>query len=288
MTPTFSDRSPRRFTMIVIGAVLAGAVLGGLAVYFTLHRASEHGEQVVAKSGALYRCPMHPTVVQDHPGECLICGMQLVPVPRSSDAGTGAPPRGKIAFYRSPMDPKQTSPVPRKDEMGMDYLPVYEGELNAGAVPLEGLATVSIDPARQQLIGLRTAEVKRENIAGSWRTVGRVQVDPTGVRKINVKVEGYVEKIYVDFVGKPVRRGEALFSLYSPELLAAQNEYLLALRTRSALATGGALAANGDALVASARHKLELWDVPRSEIARLERTGQPSRRLTFVSPISGV
>lgn len=289
MTLASSDSSPRRLTLIVLGAVLAGAVLGGVAVYFTVHRGHEHGEQVVAKSDERYRCPMHPTVVQDHPGECPICGMQLMPVPGRSDAGIAAPPaRGKIAFYRSPMDPKQTSPVPRKDEMGMDYLPVYEGELSGGPAPLEGLATVSIDPARQQLIGLRTAEVKRENIAGSWRTVGRVQVDPTGVRKINVKVEGYVEKVYVDFVGKSVRRGEALFSLYSPELLAAQNEYLLALRTRNALASGGALAANGDALVASARHKLELWDVPRSEIARLERTGQPSRRLTFVSPISGV
>ena len=289
MTLASSNSSPRRLTLIVLGAVLAGAVVGGVVVYFSLHRVSERAEQVVAKSGALYRCPMHPTVVQDHPGECLICGMQLVPISGRSDAGTDAPSaRGKILFYRSPMDPKQTSPVPRKDEMGMDYLPVYGGELSAGGAPLEGLATVGIDSARQQLIGLRTAEVKRESIAGSWRTVGRVQVDPTGVRKINVKVEGYVEKIYVDFVGKPVRRGEALFSLYSPELLAAQNEYLLALRTRSALATGGVLAANGDALVASARHKLELWDVPQSEIARLERTGQPSRRLTFVSPISGV
>ena len=259
MTLASSDSSPRRLVLIVLGAVLAGAVLGGVAVYFTVHRGHEHGEQVVAKSDERYRCPMHPTVVQDHPGECPICGMQLMPVLGRSDAGIAAPPaRGKIAFYRSPMDPKQTSPVPRKDEMGMDYLPVYEGELSGGAAPLEGLATVSIDPARQQLIGLRTAEVKRENIAGSWRTVGRVQVDPTGVRKINVKVEGYVEKVYVDFVGKSVRRGEALFSLYSPELLAAQNEYLLALRTRNALVNGGALAANGDALVSSARHKLEL------------------------------
>jgi Cu(I)/Ag(I) efflux system membrane fusion protein len=185
------------------------------------------------------------------------------------------------------MDPKQTSHVPKKDEMGMDYLPVYEDEaLGGGAV--EGLATVNIDPARQQLIGLTTAEVRPGPVGGSWRTVGRVQVDPTGVRRMNVKVGGYVERIFVDFVGKPVGRGQRLFSLYSPELLSAQNEYLLALRTRQSLSAGGQLSGDGDALVASARRKLQLWDVPESEIERLERSGEASKSLTFVSPISGV
>jgi len=285
-----SNRSRHRLWLMTLGACLAGMVVGGVAVYLGSHRGRDQDEQGVAKSGPRYQCPMHPSIVQDHPGECPICGMQLMLAQDTPvDAGlVGRPAKGKIVFYRSPMDPKQTSPVPRKDEMGMDYVPVYEDELSGGRASVEGLATVSIDPARQQLIGLRTAEVKREAIGGSWRTVGRVQVDPTRVRKINVKVEGYVEKIFVDFVGKPVRRGQPLFSLYSPELLSAQSEYLLALRTRKALASGGALAENGDALVASARRKLELWDVPESDIARLERTGQPSKRLTFVSPISGV
>jgi Cu(I)/Ag(I) efflux system membrane fusion protein len=147
---------------------------------------------------------------------------------------------------------------------------------------------VNIDPSRQQLIGLRTTEVKRGPVGGSWRTVGRVQVDPTRVRRINVKVGGYVERIFVDFVGKPVRRGEPLFSVYSPELVSAQNEYLLALQTRRSLSASGQLTADGDALVASARRKLQLWDVPESEIERLEKSGEASKSLTFVSPISGV
>jgi Cu(I)/Ag(I) efflux system membrane fusion protein len=202
----------------------------------------------------------------------------------SAPAKTGA---RQIARYRSPMDPKQTSPVPRKDEMGMDYVPVYQDELAAGT-PVQGLATVNIDPARQQLIGLRTAAVTKGPISASWRTVARIEVNPAGVRKTNVKVDGFVERIYVDFVGQAVRKGQPLFTLYSPSLLSAQNEYLLALQTREALAKGGALSENGETLVASARRRLELWDVPASEIERLARTRQPTKTLTVGSPIAGV
>jgi Cu(I)/Ag(I) efflux system membrane fusion protein len=229
---------------------------------------------------------MHPTIVQDHAGECPICGMQLLAVGNGA-AGTRTRGERKIAFYRSPVDPKAMSHTPRKDETGMDYVPVYEDEALASAAA-EGPATVTIDPARQQLIGLRTAEVKRAAVGGSWRTVGRIAVDPTRVRRINVKVEGYVERVFVDFVGRPVRRGEPLFSLYSPELLSAQAEYILALETREELARGGVLAEDGEALVAAARRKMQLWDVPESEIERLRRTRQPAKSLTFVCPISGV
>jgi Cu(I)/Ag(I) efflux system membrane fusion protein len=172
----------------------------------------------------------------------------------------------------------------------MDYVAVYTDELpGAGqAPPVPGLATVTIDPTRQQMIGLKTAPVTKGQVADSWRTVGRVEVDPTRVRRVNVKIDGYVERAYVAFVGQPVHKGQALFSIYSPSLLVAQNEYLLALETRKQLAGAGALAANGDDLVKAARRKLELWDIPDKEIQRLERTGQATKTLTLVSPISGV
>ena len=116
--------------------------------------------------------------------------------------------------------------------MGMDYLPVHEDEVGGGTGPVEGLATVSIDPQRQQLIGLRTAEVSRGPVGASWRTVGKVAVDETNVHHVNIKVGGFVDTVYVDFVGKPVKRGERLFSIYSPDLLSVQQEYLLALRAK--------------------------------------------------------
>jgi Cu(I)/Ag(I) efflux system membrane fusion protein len=125
-------------------------------------------------------------------------------------------------------------------------------------------------------------------VNASWHTVARIQVDPTRVRKTNVKIEGFVERVFVDFVGQKVRKGQPLFSIYSPTLLSAQNEYLLALQTKDALAKSGSASENGENLIKAARRRLELWDVPAAEIDRLTRTREPSKTLTLVSPISGV
>jgi Cu(I)/Ag(I) efflux system membrane fusion protein len=208
--------------------------------------------------------------------------MKLTEVARSdAHAQPAVVAERRVLFYRSPMNAKQTSKVPRKDEMGMDYVPVYEDEL-ASSPAISGLAAIDIDPARQQLIGLQTAEVSQGTVGGAWRTVGRVAIDETRVRHINLKVSGFVERIYVDFVGKRVRKGDALFSIYSPELLSAQQEYVIALKTQVASMAGG------DGLVAAARRKLALWDVPESEIARLAQGGEPSKTLTLYSPLAGV
>ena len=262
----------------VLLGVAAGLVVGviGATVVPRLHHETAES---AAQHGPLYHCPMHPTYTSDKPGDCPICGMTLVPI-ESADAGK---PEHKIVLYRSPMNPAETSPVPRKDSMGMDFVPVYADE-GTVASEVSGLVGVKIDAQRQQLIGLRTAEVTKGPISGDWRTVGRVAVNETRVRKINLKVDGFVEKLFVDFTGKLVRRGDPLFSLYSPDLLSAEQEYLLALRTREQLGASPA----GEDLVASARRRLELWDIPKSEIDALEQTKTPHRTLTLTSPIAGV
>lgn len=285
-----TSRPSTRFVAVATVVLLIGMSLGVGATWLAMRKpGGAHADSTASADKPLYQCPMHPTITSDHPGECPICGMNLVEVkgPASDGAAAGSGER-KILFYRSPMDPNQTSHTPRKDEMGMDYIPVYEGEGGGEESSVDGLATVTIDPARQQLIGLKTAPVTRGSVSGSWRTVGRVEVDPTRVRKTNVKVEGYVERLFADFVGMQVHRGQPLFSLYSPSLLAAENEYVLALQTRESLARAGAADNNGAALVEASRRKLELWDVPGEEIRRLEQTRTPSRTLTFFSPIAGV
>jgi Cu(I)/Ag(I) efflux system membrane fusion protein len=115
-------------------------------------------------------------------------------------------------------------------------------------------------------------------------------VDETRVHHVSVKVSGFVERVLADYVGKTVTAGEPLFTLYSPELLSVQSEYLLALKTRAALGKGAATAGAGagDDLVEAARERLKLWDVSTSEIERLERTGRPTKTLTFFSPMTGV
>jgi Cu(I)/Ag(I) efflux system membrane fusion protein len=280
--PTPHPSSSRFGIGVLVLALTAGLAVGGGAVYLLGRGATAHDHAAPStEAKPRYTCPMHPTIVSDHPGDCPICGMALVKV------GAGASER-KVAFYRSPMDAKQTSPGPRKDEMGMDYLPVYEDEAGGGAAPVDGLATISIDPQRQQLIGLRTAEVTRGQVGSSWKTVGKVAVDETNVHHVNIKVGGFVDTVYVDYVGKAVRRGEPLFSIYSPDLLSVQQEYLLALRTRKALSGGGIAVGAGDDLVDSARERLRLWDIPDSEVERLEATGKPTKALTIHSPMSGV
>lgn len=254
-------RRPRSLFVVVLASAILGIALGGLGMWFMMHKklstsvptpiGTSSSVQPVAPKAPLYQCPMHPAVTSDHPSDCPICGMKLVLVENNT------------------AEPAKSATMDK-----------------ASAIP--GLANVTIDPARQQLIGLRTAHVTKGPIGASWRTVARVQVDPTRVRQINVKVEGFVEKIFVDFVGQTVRKGQPLFSIYSPSLLAAQNEYLLALETKEAMTRAGAAAENGDTLVSSARRRLELWDVPEGEIQRLSQTRTPLKSLTMRSPIAGV
>jgi Cu(I)/Ag(I) efflux system membrane fusion protein len=290
-------RPSRRFgAAALVATLLVGAGAGAAGMRLLGGRGEHaHGDGAPAAAAAKpeakkqqFICPMHPTIVMDHQGDCPLCGMKLVPM---EEAGGGAKPAGerKIAFYRSPHDPNETSHEPRKDAMGMDFVPVYEDEVAGGGAKVQGLAQVAIDPQRQQLIGLRTAAAARGPVGATWRTVGRVAVDETRVHHVSVKVAGFAEHVFIDFAGKQVRRGEPLFTIYSPDLLSAQQEYLLALRMRDELSgAGGSAGGPGDDLVRAARERLRLWDIPASEIRRLEESRKPSRTLTIHSPMSGV
>jgi Cu(I)/Ag(I) efflux system membrane fusion protein len=213
-------------------------------------------------------------------------GMDYLPV-YAADLQGGAD-KGRPLFYRNPMNPAITAPGPMKDEMGMDYLPVYAADLQGGAGPaVPGLATVKIDSGRQQLIGLTTAPVAEGPVGGAIRTTAKVAVDETRVRHIHVKVDGYVERLFVDYTGMPVAKGAPLFTYFSPDFVSAQQDYLLALQTRERLA-GSALQGSGTDLLEAARRRMALWDVPASELAGLERTGEARKSLTLRSPIAGV
>lgn len=281
----FPESAPRTASRLKgLGLIVLGLAAG--AVLATVLRPGGHpaAAPAAAASKKMYQCPMHPQILMDHEGDCPICGMKLV----AMEGGAGpAPGKGRLLFYRSPMDPSLTSPGPMKDAMGMDYVPVYEGDDKGSGPSLEGQAAVTIDPERQQLIGLATTRVEEGRVGGEFRTVGRVAVDETRIRKVNVKVEGFVEKLFVDFLGKPVAKGQPLFSLYSPEFVSAQQEYLLALKTRRSL-DQGSFRQSGLDLVEAAKRRLRLWDVPQEALDELERTGKVRKDLVLRSPISGV
>jgi RND family efflux transporter MFP subunit len=148
---------------------------------------------------------------------------------------------------------------------------------------------VSIDPRRQQLIGVRTTHVERRPIEDSVRTTGALRYDETRMVDVNVKVEGYIRDLYVDYTGQPVRRGQPLFTLYSPDLLNTENEYLLALKTRDQMqqSTIADARQRADDLVAAARQRLALWDLPEDDIRAIENNRRAEAAVVFRSPASG-
>jgi RND family efflux transporter MFP subunit len=271
--------------LAIVTGVLA---LVGVSVTATiLYQAStriDHGTRA-----AEYFCPMHPQIVRDKPGECPICDMKLEKrSPGASRPSPSANARRRVLYYRHPMNPSVHSPVPAKDDMGMDYVPTYEEELEAQPVP--GRATIIVPPARLDLLGIRSEPIGAGSPGGRLRTIGRVAVDETRRGVVHAKYEGYVEKLFVNFTGEPVRRGQALAAIYSPELVAAQQEYLVARRaeTRLAGSTVPGVAAGAHELAEAARQRLAYWDVGAEEIATLERTAEPRRTVTLRSPVSGV
>jgi len=263
-----------------------GVVLGALALvgagFFTGTRfAPSSKRDQASQAGQRYRCPMHPGYTSDKPGECPICHMKLVAI---GAEGTAAGRR--ILHYRSPMDPKLTSPTPAKDAMGMDFVPVYEDEL--GEQPVEGRAAVVLSPGRRQMLGIRSEAVRRVPLDQTIRTVGRVTADERRVHHVHTKFDGYVEHLYVDFTGKFVEAGAPLLSIYSPDLVATQQEYLLAYRAQSQLAQAAdAVAQGGEELLAAARQRLLLWDISPQDIARLEQAGEVTRTLDLHADRSG-
>lgn len=149
---------------------------------------------------------------------------------------------------------------------------------------------VYVSSARQQLIGVRTGVVARQTVEGSIRTVGTIAYDETRTVEIHTRVSGWVERLYVDYVGKPVRRGQALFAVYSPDLATAQADYLLSLRAHHKLADNASvdLRSSADALLQASRERMRRWNVTDAQIDELEKTGTPTRTVSIVSPFDGV
>lgn len=228
-------------------------------------------------------------------------------------------------FYRNPMNPDVTSPVPAKDSMGMDYVPVYAEKSQPSAakeillyrnpmnpsvtspvpakdsmgmdyVPVYAdneasrvVGTVKIDPVVVQNIGVRTAIAKQTSISRTIRAVGRVDFDEERMSRLHPKVEGWIEEIRVDKTGQSVAKGDILLSIYSPKLVSTQQEYLLALNNLSALEKSpfNEIKQGAQDLVRSSRERLELLDVPEHQIQELEQTRKIKKSLHIHSPVAG-
>lgn len=242
---------------------------------------------VTATKAKSYHCPMHPHYHSDKPGSCPICGMKLVPDDGStSPAGEDTQkPTGKILYYRDLKAPEFKSDKPGiNPETGGTLEPVYESD--AAAMPM---GTIRVSPEKQQLIGVKFGEVTPSAGMHAFRSVGQVAMDETRFTKVQTRIDGWIEKVYVDFTGKFVEKGQPLLTMYSPEMLASQREYLLALRSKEIM-KGSPLSDSqqqSDSLLAAARKRLELFSLSEAQIQEITRTQQPLTNITVYSPISG-
>jgi RND family efflux transporter MFP subunit len=211
-----------------------------------------------------------------------------VPPPGGDSGPAGGKEERKIAFYRSPMDPSIHSDHPTQDSMGMDFVPVYTDEVEAPASAVEGRAAVVIPADRRQLLGVRSEPLISAPLSRAIRTVGRIVPDERLLHHVHTKYDGFIEHVYVDFIGKYVKKGEPLLSIYSPELFATQQEYLLARKAVRELAGNESDAAvRSKALVDAVRQRLLLWDIRPEEIATLEKEGVARRDVDLYSDESG-
>lgn len=198
-----------------------------------------------------------------------------------ASAGGGAFVGSRLRGSTPPPPPSMAAVMPGMSGMDNDA---------PAAPPGAGSNAVYISPGRQQLVGVRTALVDRQRVEDTVRTVGMLAYDETRTAQIHTRVSGWVEQLFVDYVGKAVRRGQPLFAVYSPDLAIAQADYLVALKASQRLgdSTNSELKAGADALLAASRERMKRWDVSDAQIAELERAGHPTRTMTIASPFDGV
>lgn len=209
--------------------------------------------------------------------------------------GSGAPeqqtvrdsklPERQVLFWRNPMNPAITSPIFTKDEMGMDYIPVYaDGRAEAGPA-----GTVTIDPVTVQNIGVRTTRAEARELSRALSALGRVEFNEERLTRLHPKTSGWIESLKVAETGAQVDRDSILLSIYSPDLVAAQQEYLVALNNWEAARSSNAsqMKQVAKTVLESARERLQLFDVPAHQIEELTQSRKITKQLHIHSPFQG-
>jgi membrane fusion protein, copper/silver efflux system len=229
-----------------------------------------------------YRHPMNPKVTSPTPAKDDM-GMDYLPVYAEAQRLPEASPQyGKILYYRHPMGAADTSPVPKKDEMGMDYLPVYEGGR-------ETSGKIRISPEKIQKLGVKTEIVTKRTTTRSIRALGSIQVDEGRIHAVTPKFEGWIQHLYVNATGQAVKRGQPLLEIYSPELMTAQQEYLIAKQGQQALQQSSIQARDtAEHLTHNALQRLHYWDIAPAQLKRLQSQEKLLDTLPLLSPVQGV
>src|SRR5450759_3449570 len=266
--------------VLALGAAIAlavGVTFGGrVSAFFQRHRSASQTSAAGSERKVLYWYDaMSPQHHYDKPGKAPD-GMDLVPqyaedsTSQSATTTSARAPSGerKVLYWYDAMSPQHHYNKPGKAPDGMDLVPQYAEDntsqsgsaATAAAMPA---GTVKIAPDKQQLIGVRTETVERQSLVRTVRTTGQLTGDETKLAHVHVKVNGYIDKGYVDYIGQLVKKGQPLFTLYSPDLVATEEEYLIAKRGAKDLGTSQfpEVSQGSQSLLRSTRERLKLWDI---------------------------
>ena len=209
----------------------------------------------------------------------------------SEQAASTVPPANgkkerKILFYRNPMGLPDTSPTPKKDPMGMDYIAVFDGEEESEAA---SAGQIQISTEKVQKLGVRLEAASMRTLDKVVRAVGRIEPDERLTYAIAPKFEGYIERLHVNATGQAVGKGQPLFEVYSPELVSAQREYAIAAQGVEALKGASEETQKGmRELAESSLMRLRNWDISNEQVKALSQSGAARRTLTFRSPVAGI
>ncbi len=229
-----------------------------------------------------WTCAMHPSVRLKEPGQCPICGMETTPVLKTDNSQTEPNSQTGMEEKDSTKNGEDMTDMQGHDHSTMG---VRTKKDNGG----EEKSVFSVTPERQQLIGIKTEPIMIRALDKNIRTVGMVEIDETRIDHINTKIKGWIDKVFVDYTWQYVNKGDPLFSIYSPELVSTQEEFLLALRSKDLLGSNqySEIARGSSSLLEATRRRLKLWDVSENQIRELERTGKVKTSLIIYSPVSG-
>lgn len=255
--------------MLIVG-IIVGA--GGYSI-FSGNNSSEVYNHDEAET--LYSCGMHPNIIESEMGTCPICGMNLTPIKSSKKKESIDPKNREIIYWRAPMNPNEVYDAPGKSQMGMDLVPVYEDEGGASGV-------VTIDGSVLQSMNVKMEFVKNRNLFPTIYTNGTLETDERNEFALTTKIDGWIEKLYINYTGQKVKKGQKLVDIYSPKLVVAQQELLTAVNFDAAL--GGS---SKNRMIENAKRKLELLDISNADIDKIIQSKKINQYITLYAPFSG-
>jgi len=255
--------------------ILIGVLVGAGSFYLITESSVDEIHAHIDEDGQLYTCGMHPNIIEKEPGDCPICGMKLNPIKSSASATKKSSGERKIIYWRAPMNPNEVYDAPGKSQMGMELVPVYEDEGGASGV-------VTVDGSVLQSMNVKMEFVKARELSPVISTNGILSIDERKEYAVTTKFNGWIEKLYINYTGQKVRKGQKLVDIYSPELVAAQQELLTTVNYESAL--------NADSkgeMISNAIRKMELFDISNEDIDKIIRTKRINKYMTLYAPFNG-